>query len=432
MPGARFAEVIGDDDALKARWKRSIELASKMTDDEGVRTGTRYDALRMLGVAPWEARGEQLVRYLAAGIDPELHQGAVCALADVPSPKVVPALVECLGRLTPGNKAFATAALVRDADRREAVVDALEAGRLKAEDLDDEARAVLTDPAKTRSAERARRLVAPNGAARLIPFDKLQARLGDPKLRLLDARPKADYAKAHIPGAAWVDLKKAEAIASAPGGLQDPDAWTDWVAGLGIEPGSEVIVYDANRQLDAARLWWLLSYLGVKHVALIDGGFPLWASEGRPTSDEPFSPEAKPFPISLRKDRIATLEDVAGLLKSGDAKIVDARGEAEFTGARALSKRGGRIPGACSVEWTRLVDDQGRFLPLDDLRAKFKAAGLEDDDAAVSHCQGGGRASVDAFILERLGHPTRNYYLGWSDWGNADDTPIETGEPASK
>lgn len=164
MPGSRFAEVVDDHPELKARWQRSIELASKMADDEKVRTGTRYDALRMLGVAPWEAHGEQLVRYLAAGIDPELHQGAVCALADVPSPEVVPALVECLGRLTPGNKAFASAALVRDADRREAVVDALEAGRLKADDLGDDARAALVDPAKTKSAERAKRVLAPAGS----------------------------------------------------------------------------------------------------------------------------------------------------------------------------------------------------------------------------------------------------------------------------
>ncbi|WP_337175058.1 PVC-type heme-binding CxxCH protein [Paludisphaera sp.] len=432
MPAARFAEVIGEDAALKARWDRSIELASKMTDDEKIRAGTRYDALRMLGVAPWEAHGDQLVRYLAAGVDPELHQGAVCGLADVPSPNVVPALVEALPRLTPGNKAFAVAALVRDADRREAVVDALEAGQLKPEDLDDDARAALTDPAKTKSAERARRVLNPSGAATLLPFDALQAQLGDPKLRLLDARPKAEYDEAHIPGAVWVDVKKAEAIAAAPGGLKNPDAWSDWVAGLGIEPGSQVVVYDAKRQLDAARLWWLLSYLGVDNVALIDGGFPLWRSEGRPTSAEPVAPEAKPFPIALREDRHATREQVLGLLESRAAKIVDARTEGEHTGAEARSKRGGRIPGACPVEWAGLVDDQGRFLPLDQLRAKFEAAGLKPGEAAVAHCQGGGRASVDAFVLERLGHPTRNYYLGWSEWGNADDTPIETGEPAAR
>lgn len=159
MPGARFEEVVGDDPSLKARWERSIALASKMADDEQVRTGTRYDALRMLGVAPWDEHGEQLVRYLAEGIDPELHQGAVCALADVPASEVVPALVECLGRLTPGNKAFATAALIRDADRREAVVDALEAGRLQPEDLGEEARAALIDPEQTKSAERAKGLL---------------------------------------------------------------------------------------------------------------------------------------------------------------------------------------------------------------------------------------------------------------------------------
>jgi len=429
MPGARFAEIVGDDADLKARGMRAVELASKMADDEHVRKGTRYDALRMLGVAPWEAHGEQLVRYLAEGVDPELHQGAVCALSDVPSPKVVPALLECLGRLTPGNKAFATTALVRDADRREAVVDALEAGRLKPDDLDENAWAALLDPAKTRSAKRARRLLAPTGAAVLLSFDALQNRLDDPRLRLLDVRSKVEYEKAHVPGAVRVDPQKTKALSLKPGALQDPDAWADWIAELGIEPDSQVVVYDANSQLDASRVWWLLTYLGVERVALVDGGFPLWKSEGRPTSDEPSRPEARPFKIAMRKDRLATREDVLGLLDSHDARVVDARSKPEHTGEDARARRGGRIPGACSVEWTRLVDDDGRFLPLDQLREVFASAGIKPDDATVAHCQSGGRASVDAFVLERLGHPTRNYYLGWSEWGDADDSPIEKGEP---
>ncbi|WP_165244855.1 neutral/alkaline non-lysosomal ceramidase N-terminal domain-containing protein [Paludisphaera soli] len=159
MPGARFDAILADSPELKARWDRSIALAVQMADDEAVRTGTRYDALRILGVEGWDAHGEQLVRYLAEGVDPELHQGAVCALGDVPSTRIVAPLLECLGRLTPGNRAFAMQALIRDADRREALVDALEAGLVKPDALDEGARKALVDPAKTRSAERARRLL---------------------------------------------------------------------------------------------------------------------------------------------------------------------------------------------------------------------------------------------------------------------------------
>jgi len=158
LPGPRFDEILKNAPELKARWDRSIELAAKMADDESVRKGTRYDALRMLGVEGWEKHGEHLVRYLAEGVDPELHQGAVCALVDIPSPRIVEPLLECLDRLTPSNRKFAIEGLARDADRREALIDALEAGRIQPKDVGENVRAVLVDPAQTKSAARARKL----------------------------------------------------------------------------------------------------------------------------------------------------------------------------------------------------------------------------------------------------------------------------------
>jgi len=120
-------------------------------------------------------------------------------------------------------------------------------------------------------------------------------------------------------------------------------------------------------------------------------------------------------------------------LASKSARIVDARSGAEFTGGDKRAERGGRIPGACHLEWAEFVDKDGRFLPLEALRAKLREAGLtQDGEPVITHCQSGGRASVDAFVMERLGHPTRNYYLGWSDWGNNGDLPIETGASEPK
>lgn len=158
LPGPRFDEILKDAPDLRARWDKSIELAVKMADDEAVRKGTRYDALRMLGVEPWEKHGEQVVRYLAEGVDPELQQGAVSALVDIPSPKIVEPLLECVNRLTPAVRNFAIEGLARNADRREALIDALEAGRVRREDVGETVRAVLTDPAQTKSADRAKKL----------------------------------------------------------------------------------------------------------------------------------------------------------------------------------------------------------------------------------------------------------------------------------
>jgi thiosulfate/3-mercaptopyruvate sulfurtransferase len=270
----------------------------------------------------------------------------------------------------------------------------------------------------------------PHTTAVLATFDAMQQRLTDPLLRLLDARTRAEFEKAHIPGAVWVDTKAAEKLAARPGGLEDKSAWEAWIAPLGITRETEVLIYDAHRQLDAARLWWLLGYLGVSKVGLIDGNFPLWQQQGRPVTSEIVKVDRKPFRVTFRAARRATRADVLEALKSKSAQIIDARSLAEHTGAELKSKRGGHIPSACLLEWSNLVDQDGRFLDAAALRTKLKRSGVKPGEPVITHCQSGGRASVDAFVMERLGYPTCNYFLGWADWGNTDETPIESGKPS--
>jgi thiosulfate/3-mercaptopyruvate sulfurtransferase len=283
---------------------------------------------------------------------------------------------------------------------------------------------VLLAPLASRAAEPG------EGRAWLVAFSELERRLGEPDLRILDARPKADYDKGHIPGAVWVDAKAVESMAAQPGALTDRASWEKWIAPLGVGPKTDVVVYDAKRQLDAARVWWLLSYLGVERVGLLNGSFPLWAAEKRPVTAEVPSVEPRPFKVAFRADRHATRGEVVSALSSKSATIVDARSDGEYTGAEKRSKRAGHVPTACHLEWNNLVDNDGRFLDEPAAKAKLAKAGVRSDEPVITHCQGGGRASVNAFVLEHLGFKTRNYYLGWSDWGNADDTPVKVEEGA--
>ena len=261
--------------------------------------------------------------------------------------------------------------------------------------------------------------------SKLVTFDEVERKLGDPALRLIDVRPRSEYDQGHIPGAVWIDAKGIESTASKPGALSDAKVWEPWVAKLGLDAKSEVLIYDGKKQLDAARLWWLLSYLGVENVGLIDGNFPLWQTQKRPITAEVAKIEAKPFRIQFHDERHATRSEVLKALESKKVAVLDARSIGEFNGVEKRSKRSGHIPNACSLEWSNLVDESGKFLQESVLRQKLKEAGLKHGEPVITHCQGGGRASVSAFVLERLGFSTRNYYRGWSDWGNADDTPIE-------
>ena len=250
---------------------------------------------------------------------------------------------------------------------------------------------------------------------------------------LLDVRPRAEYDAGHVPDAVWVDVKKAEEIAARRGGLTDRDAWLDWITPLSLDPQARVQIMDGARQLDGARVWFLLRYLGVKNVGLINGNFSLWKAQRRTVTQEVPEVHSFTFPVDFQPDRLANRDDVLASLKANDAQVIDARSIEEWTGTKLISKRGGHMPTACRIEWSDLVDQDGMFLSLAKLKARFDQAGVKPGEPVITHCQGGGRASLDAFVAEMLGHPTRNYYASWSDWGNVDDTPITTDDqPATQ
>ena len=134
-PSQPLEIILTDNPALVNRWKRALDLAAVMSDDPKVPTGTRYDALRMLGMEPWEKRGGQLVRYLPKEANAELQMGAVSALGDVASPQSTAALITALDGLTRGNRELALDALLRDDSRTGALLDHAKTHEWKAEAL---------------------------------------------------------------------------------------------------------------------------------------------------------------------------------------------------------------------------------------------------------------------------------------------------------
>jgi hypothetical protein len=129
-PGERVAEILQGDEEMKARWERSLELASVMADDEKVPTGTRYDALRMIALQPWVESGEQLLKYLGKGVHGELQQGAISGLSDMKAAPVADALISNLAHFSPANREFALKALLRDEQRLAALREAVRVGKI--------------------------------------------------------------------------------------------------------------------------------------------------------------------------------------------------------------------------------------------------------------------------------------------------------------
>jgi hypothetical protein len=147
-PGDRIGEIIGDDAALKTRWARALDLASAMADDEKVPNGTRYDALRMLGVEPWDKCAAQLTRYLRSDVNGELQMGAVSGVGDVRHAAATDVLIAAVPDLTKANRKLAIDALLRDEARLTALRAAVAAGKIHPSMLDADQKARVGSAAK--------------------------------------------------------------------------------------------------------------------------------------------------------------------------------------------------------------------------------------------------------------------------------------------
>jgi thiosulfate/3-mercaptopyruvate sulfurtransferase len=242
---------------------------------------------------------------------------------------------------------------------------------------------------------------------------------------ILDARPREQYETGHVPNAVWVNHAKwSKAFAAG----QDPREWAERLSGHGINTDRPVVVYDDGSVKDAARIWWILHYWGVRDVRLLDGGWHAWREAGGREEKGSTSPEPVAVELKPRRERLATRQDVLAELKDHHAQIVDARSQSEYCGEARTAKRNGAIPGAKHLEWSDLLDPRTKkFKSADELRRLFREAGIDVGRPAVTYCQSGGRASVLAFGLELMGaKDVRNYYRSWAEWGNAEDTPVET------
>ncbi|MBI3411303.1 MAG: sulfurtransferase [Planctomycetes bacterium] len=247
--------------------------------------------------------------------------------------------------------------------------------------------------------------------------------------RILDARTKAKYDKGRVSGAVWVDH---DAWNKAFASGQDADDWARRIGQLGIDNKTRVIVYDDAMAKDAARIWWILRYWGVQDARLVNGGFPACEAASVPLSKKQAEVTEARCAVNRETGRLASKDDMLGIVKDKKVQIVDARSEKEHCGEVKFAKKGGAMPGAVHLEWNEALDPKTqKFKNASELAKLLKDAGIDAARPIATHCQSGGRSSVMVFTLELMGaREVSNYYRGWSEWGNSDDTPIIT--PKSK
>lgn len=244
--------------------------------------------------------------------------------------------------------------------------------------------------------------------------------------------PRA-FAEGRIPGAVFLDLDRDLSQIDDPARgrhpLPEPETAAARLAAVGLDRHTPVVVYDDLGGAVAARLWWMLGWLGGPPVAVLDGGLDGWCSAGQPLRRGPATSPipASPWAPSVDAARVVDIEAIA----AGVPLLIDARSAERYRGeTEPVDPQAGHIPGAVNAPWAgNLVD--WRMADPAILRARFEALGVSPSNPAVFYCGSGVTACHDLLALDVAGLRGGRLFPGsWSAWCHRPGAPIATGPSA--
>jgi thiosulfate/3-mercaptopyruvate sulfurtransferase len=254
----------------------------------------------------------------------------------------------------------------------------------------------------------------------LVSPSELAAMLKDPAVVVVAVGTNpADFELGHVPGARFVNYGD---IAIDTGGLSSElppiDQLRRVLANAGIGDGSKVVIYGST--IAATRMFFTLDYFGHPHARVLNGGFTAWKESGGAIEDGPArNVTAAALTPRPQADRVVSADWIKERLSSPKMTLLDARPDAEFTGAdggmNGMHVKG-HLPDARQLVWNTLLDSSGRFLPDAELKKKYDAIGAAKGTPLVSYCMVGMRASVTYFVARHLGYDARMYDGSIVDW----------------
>lgn len=272
----------------------------------------------------------------------------------------------------------------------------------------------------------------------IIDVQTLAENLDNPDWVIVDCRfSLADtavgyknYQTAHIPGAVYAhldnDLSNPPATDHGRHPLPTPQRMAQLFSRLGIDEMSQVVAYDDAGGMIAARLWWMLRYMGHQAVAVLDGGWQAWQTAALPTNAGVKYNDAAQFSGRPQRSWLVTLDEIAA-----QPLLIDARGAERYRGEiEPLDPQPGHIPGALNLPFAMNLDENGRFRSKEEMRAALMAVlGNQTGEKATFYCGSGVSACLDLLAMAHVGLGNGRLYVGsWSEWSSNPERPISTGE----
>lgn len=281
----------------------------------------------------------------------------------------------------------------------------------------------------------------------LVSAKWLHEHINDPELVVLDCTVvtmpdeeagfhnvsgRPDYELGHIPGAGFADLMVELSDSTSPieFAIPTPEHFCAAMGALGVGDDSMVVLYDTNYSAWAARVWWMLRWVGFDNAALLNGGMAAWTVSGWPLSTEPVSRPEKKLTLKPRPDLVADRDEVLAAIDDKSVHLVDTMPAEFYRGDATIYARPGHIPGASNTNGLDLLDGSGHILPDDKL-----ATIIKDDRSTrtITYCGGGIMASLNAFAMTRLGFKdVAVYTASLQEWAADPDNPMDVGESEQK
>ena len=239
---------------------------------------------------------------------------------------------------------------------------------------------------------------------------------------------RARYEAGHIGSAGFADLTGDLCDVDSPLGfaMPTPEQFCKAMGTLGVGDDSRVVLYDAYNSVWAARVWWMLRWVGFDNAAVLDGGLTAWTAEGRQLSTEPSEKQTRKLTPSVRPELIADRDEVFAAMEDKAVHLIDAMPEPHYRGKMAMYGRPGHIPGAVNIPATALIDESGRYRSDDTLSGMIAGT---PEERYITYCGGGIAASSNAFIMIRLGYNDVAVYMAsLQEWAADPANPLATGE----